>query len=57
MGRMREAVAEWTAALNQWKKLPPSEVNAEEFTTLERKLREAGSSSASSAGSSERRAP
>lgn len=50
MGRMSEAVAEWTAALNQWKKLPPSDVNADEFSALERKLREAGSPPGSAPG-------
>lgn len=42
MGRKAEAIAEWTAALNEWKKLPPSEISADEFSGLERKLREAG---------------
>jgi tetratricopeptide (TPR) repeat protein len=39
--RMSEAVAQWKRALEEWKKLPPGEINEEEFSRLERKLREA----------------
>ena len=38
---MSEALAEWKYAFEEWKKLPPSEVSEDEFSRLEKKLREA----------------
>ena len=39
--RMSDAFIQWKRAVEEWKKLPPSEINEEEFSRLERKLREA----------------
>lgn len=42
--RMSEAVAQWKLAIEEWKKLPPGDINEDEFSRLERKLREADAS-------------
>lgn len=39
--RMGEAVTQWKLAIEEWKKLPPSEINEEEYSRLQRKLSEA----------------
>jgi tetratricopeptide (TPR) repeat protein len=41
-GRTALAVSEWKAALEQWRRLPKNEVEPEEVSSIERKLRDAG---------------
>jgi tetratricopeptide (TPR) repeat protein len=41
-GRVTDAVVEWKAALEEWNRLPKNEVEADEVTKIEGKLRDAG---------------